>query len=308
MAQPIASSAGIATPAVVNNGTVLNRGIEVALNYSNVIGDFRYTVSPNASLIHNEVLAVNSPIPKGAYGSEFITRTEKGYPIGSFYMYEMQGIFQSNSEIFTSANQGLGIKPGDVKYKDQNQDGVINGSDRKHVGSAIPKVTGGLNITLIYKNIDLSVFFQGSYGNKIFSVLNRDIEGFYRPFDVTERYYANHWTPKSPSNQYPRASWDASGNNTLLSTRFLESASYTRLKNLQVGFTIPKSTLQKYGFSALRIYFSGTNLFTFTKYSGMDPEMTVSDNSKNDGDGANGIDWGTYPAAKSYNVGLNLTF
>ncbi|HMI67827.1 MAG TPA: SusC/RagA family TonB-linked outer membrane protein, partial [Cyclobacteriaceae bacterium] len=309
--QPIASSAGLATPPVVNNGKVLNSGIELALNYSNKIGDFTYTISPNGALIHNEVLAVDSPIPGGAYGSQYTTLTEKGYPIGSFYMLEMEGIFQNQGEIFTHANQGPAgsIKAGDVKFKDQNQDGKIDlNSDRKHVGSAIPKVTAGLNIMMGYKNFDLSVFFQGAYGQKILSVLNRDIEGFYRSFNVTERYYTGHWTPDNPSNEYPRASWSASGNNTQISTRFLESGSYTRLKNLQIGYTVPKDVLLKYGFSAVRVYFSGTNLFTFTKYSGMDPEMTVSDNSKTDGDRANGIDWGTYPAAKSYNVGVNLTF
>ncbi|HTJ52074.1 MAG TPA: TonB-dependent receptor [Cyclobacteriaceae bacterium] len=307
--QPIASSAGLATAPIVNNGKVLNRGLELALNYSDKIGAFTYTISPNAALLHNEVLSVDRPIAGGAYGSQYTTLTEKGYQIGSFYMLEMEGIFQNQSDIFTHANQGGSIKPGDVKFKDQDGSGTIDyNKDRAHVGSAIPKVTGGLNIALGYKNFDLSVFFQGAYGQKILSVLNRDIEGFYRPFNVTERYYSNHWTPENPSNQYPRASWSASGNNAQISTRFLESGSYTRLKNLQLGYTIPKSILEKFNITALRIYFSGANLLTFTKYSGMDPEMTVSDNSKTDGDKANGIDWGTYPAAKSYNFGVNVTF
>jgi TonB-linked SusC/RagA family outer membrane protein len=309
--QPIASSSGLATPPVVNNGKVLNQGVELALNYSNKVGDFSYTISPNAALIRNEVLSVDSPIPGGVANGGYSTVTEKGYPIGSFYMLEMEGIFQNQNDIFTHASQGSSgsIKPGDVKFKDQNQDAKIDlNNDRKHLGSAIPKVTGGLNVMMGYKNFDLSVFFQGAYGQKILSVLNRDIEGFYRAFNVTERYYTNHWTPEHPNNQYPRASWDASGNNAQISSRFLEKGSYTRLKNIQIGYSLPKEVLQRYGFSALRIYLSGTNLFTFTKYSGMDPEMTVSDNSKTEGDKANGIDWGTYPAAKSYNFGVNLTF
>lgn len=309
--QPIASSAGLAVAPVVNNGKVLNNGLELSMNYSNKIGELSYSISPNGALIHNEVLSVDSPIPGGQYGSQFTTLTDKGYPIGSFYMLQMDGIFQNQTDIFTHANQGPAgtIKPGDVKFHDQDGDGVIDKSkDRAHVGSAIPHVTAGLNIMLNYKNFDLSIFFQGAYGQKILSVLNRDIEGFYRAFNVTERYYQNHWTPENPSNQYPRASWTASGNNTQISTRFLESGSYTRLKNLQFGYSIPKAVLDKYGFTAFRIFFSGTNLFTFTKYSGMDPEMTVSDNSKSDADRANGIDWGTYPAAKSYNFGVNITF
>ena len=311
--QPIASSSGEDDSGFphfiwVNNGKVLNTGIEVALNYSNKVGNFRYSISGNAATLHNEVLEVSPSIPNGAIGSDRVTLTEKGYPIGSFYLYEMEGIFQNKTEIFTHAYQGTGIQPGDVKFKDQNGDGVIDGKDRKHVGSAIPKVTAGFNITLNYKNWDMSIFLQGAYGQKIFSVLNRDIEGFYRPFNVTQRYYDNHWTGPGTTNSFPRASWDASGNNTKYSTRFLEDGSYTRLKNLQIGYTLPKSILTKYGFAAARIYVSGTNLFTLTKYQGMDPEQTVSNNAQGQGDSSAGLDWGTYPAAKSFNIGVNLTF
>jgi TonB-dependent starch-binding outer membrane protein SusC len=314
---PIASSVGLLSQPpfspYINNGRILNSGLEMMINYSNSIGDLKYSISPNGALLHNEVLSVNSPVPGGVYGSQYTTLSEKGYQLGSFYMLEMGGIFQSATDIFTSAKpNGVPLQPGDVKFKDQNGDGVIDGNDRKHLGSAMPKVTAGLNISLSYKNFDLSLFFQGAYGQKILSVLNRDIEGFYRPFNVTERYYQNHWTAANPNNQYPRASWNASGNNAQISSRFLEDGSYTRLKNLQIGYTIPKSALQKYGFSVVRVYFSGTNLLTFTKYSGMDPEMTASDNAKTNGvsDGARsyGIDWGTYPAARSYNFGINLTF
>jgi hypothetical protein len=193
-------------------------------------------------------------------------------------------------------------------YKDQDGNGIIDGRDRVHVGSAIPKVTAGFNIQMSYRQFDLSVFFQGAYGQKVFSVLNRDIEGFYRPFNVTERYFQGHWTGEGSTNTYPRASWDASGNNNLFSTRYLENGSYTRLKNLQLGYTVPKSVVQRFGMKTFRVYFTGTNLLTWTKFQGSDPEMTVSDNSKGSNDRANGIDWGTYPAARSYNVGVNLTF
>jgi len=171
--QPIATSAGLASPPIVNNGKILNRGIELALNYSNKIGELHYTISPNAGLVHNEVLAVNSPISGGLYGSQYVTRTEKGYQVGSFYMYEMEGIFQNSTDIFTHAVQNpvttgpSRIQPGDVKFKDQNGDGIIDGNDRAHLGSAIPKVSGGVNLMLNYKGFDLSVFFQGAYGQKI---------------------------------------------------------------------------------------------------------------------------------------------
>jgi TonB-linked SusC/RagA family outer membrane protein len=306
--QPIASSAGLADPPWVNNGSVLNRGVELTISYEDKIGAVTYRISANGATLHNEVLHVDRPIVGGAIGSDKITRTEKGYPIGSFYLYQMEGIFQDQGQIFTHAFQGNTVAPGDVMYKDKDGNSVINGDDRIHVGSAIPKFTAGLNGSLGYRQWDFSFFFQGAYGQKIFSVLNRDIEGFYRAFNVTQRYYDNHWTGPGTSNTYPRASWDASGNNTKFSTRFLEDGSYTRLKNLQIGYTLPKSILDRAGINSTRIYFSGTNLLTFTKYSGMDPEMTSSDNAKDDKNRAQGMDWGTYPSAKSFNLGVNLTF
>lgn len=311
--QPIAASSGADNSGFLhyiwtNNGTILNRGVELSLKYSNKIRDFTYTVSGNVATLHNEVLEVDPVIYNGAIGSDLITLTEKGYPIGSFYLYEMEGIFQSPTEIFSHAYQGNGIQPGDVMFKDQNGDGIIDGKDRAHTGSAIPTVTAGLNIAINYKQWDLSIFFQGAYGQKIFSVLNRDIEGFYRPFNVTQRYYDNRWTGPGTSNTFPRASWDASGNNTRYSTRFLEDGSYTRLRNLQVGYTVPAGAASSVGFTSLRVYVSLTNLFTITNYQGMDPEMTVSNNAQGQGDGAAGLDWGTYPAAKSFSVGVNLTF
>lgn len=308
--KPLPSSSGTALAPWVNDGKVLNSGVELALSYSNKAGDLQYTISGNAASLHNEVLEVSAPFRGGSYGSDYLTLTEKGYPIGSFYLYEMEGIFQDESDVFTHALPGGDVKPGDVKYKDQDGDGYIDADhDRKHVGSAIPKITAGLTFNLAFRNWDFSVFFQGAYGQKIFSVLNRDIEGFYRPFNVTERYYENRWTGAGTSNEFPRASWDASANNNIIySDRFLENGSYTRLKNLQLGYTLPASLLSNYGFSFVRIYFSGTNLLTLTKYHGLDPEMTVSNNATGDGDRAAGLDWGTYPSAKSFNLGVSITF
>lgn len=306
--QPLASSAGTAKPPWVNNGKILNQGIELAIRYSNHLGDLNYSINANGATLKNEVLEINSRIDKGEIGSDMITRTNINYPIGSFFLYEMEGIFQDKSEIFTHAYQGSNIQPGDVMYKDTDGNNIIDGNDRVYAGSPIPKVTAGLNLSLEFKGFDLSAFFQGAYGQKIFSVLNRDIEGFYRPFNVTKRYYDNHWTGPGTSNEFPRASWDASGNNTRYSTRFLEDGSYTRLKNLQIGYSFSTKKLSRMGLSELRIYISGTNLLTFTKYQGLDPEMTNSDNAKGDGDLSVGMDWGTYPSAKSYNIGINLAF
>ncbi|HEX8041183.1 MAG TPA: TonB-dependent receptor [Chryseosolibacter sp.] len=312
--QPIASSGGSDDAGNnhfiwVNNGEVTNQGVELLLNYSGNAGDFKYSVDANAATLNNTVTKVTTPIPAGTYGSDYVTLTEQGYPVGSFYLYEMEGIFQNKTDIFTHAFQSNDVGPGDVKYKDQNGDGKINALDRKHLGSPIPKVTAGLNVSLAYRGLDLSIFLQGAYGQKIFSVLNRDIEGFYRSFNVTQRYFDEHWTGAGTSTTQPRASWDASGNNALIySSRFLEDGSYTRLKNVQLGYSLPKDFLARYGIGSMRIYISGTNLLTHTKYSGLDPEMTVSNNALGQGDTAMGMDWGTYPAAKTYNIGATITF
>ena len=251
-------------------------------------------------------MEIDAPVVGGRVDNGvYATKTEVGYPVGSFFMYEMDGIFQDEYEIISSAYQGAGIKPGDVKFKDIHKDGTIDSKDRKHVGSSIPKFTLGLNLSAEWKGFDISAFFQGAYGHKIYNQILTDNEGFYRGFNVTKRYYDNRWTETNPSNEYPRASWKAKSNNARVSTRFLENASYTRLKNLQIGYTFKTN---QWKVDRLRIYLAATNLFTLTKYSGFDPEMTVSANSSGEGDRANGIDWGTYPACRTYTFGVNLTF
>jgi hypothetical protein len=220
----------------------------------------------------------------------------------------MDGIFQNATDILLSAYQGSNIQPGDVKFKDQNADGRIDNNDRVYLGSAIPKLIGGLNLAANYKNFDVSLFFQGAYGNKIYVQVNQDIEGFYRGFTVTQRYFDERWTGEGTSDTQPRASWTGKSNNARPSSRFLEDGSYLRLKNMQLGYTIPANVLKMAGFSQVRAFVSGTNLFTLTKYPGLDPEMTVSDNSKNEGDRASGIDWGTYPSAMTIMFGIDITF
>jgi hypothetical protein len=223
----------------------------------------------------------------------------------------MDGIFQNETDILLSASQksfGGQPHPGDVKYKDQNGDSRIDNEDKVHMGSSIPKLIAGINLSANYKAFDLSVFFQGTYGNKIYSQVNQDIEGFYRGFTVTQRYFDERWTGEGTSDTQPRASWSTKSNNATPSSRFLEDGSYIRLKNLQLGYTIPAKALETIGLAQTRFYISGTNLLTFTKYSGLDPEMTVSDNSKNEGDRAAGIDWGTYPSAMTVMLGIDITF
>ena len=304
---PLPPSVGNASPPWINSGNMLNTGIDLELFFKQEYKKGGFNISLNGGYLKNKVVKLDAPIVGGRVDTGVnATQTVVGQPIGSFYLYQMAGIFQNQTDVLTSAYQGKNIQPGDVKYVDVNHDNVIDAKDRVYLGSAIPTFTAGLNLTGHYSGFDISVFFQGAYGQKIYSQINQDIEGFYRGFDMTERYYTEHWSATNPSNTQPRASWSAASNNIKASSRFLEDGSYTRLKNLQIGYTIPNTKKMK--IQSIRVYLAGTNLLTLTKYSGLDPEMTVSTNSSAEGDRANGIDWGTYPVAKSYTVGLNVTF
>lgn len=301
-------SVGKASPPYINSkGNVLNTGVDIEVFYRKQYKDAGFTITLNGGFLHNEVLNIDAPYYAGTVDTGIsATKTDVGQPIGSFYLYKMDGIFQNEAEILTSAYQGKNIKPGDVKYVDINNDNVIDAKDRDFVGSAIPVINAGLNLSGNYKGFDLSAFFQGAFGQKLFSQVNYDIEGYYRGFNVTERYYLEHWTGEGTSNTQPRASWAAKSNNVRASTRFLEDGSYVRLKNIQLGYTVPNT--RKFRLQSVRLYVAATNLLTFTGYTGFDPEMTVSTNSASQGDLANGIDWGTYPVAKNYTFGLNISF
>jgi len=319
---PLPLIGGNASPPYQNNGSVQNKGFEFDLQWKNNNHKLKYSLGANLAVIQNKVLSLanGTPIQGGRIDNNiYATLTAVGHPIGSFYGYETEGIFQNANDIFTHAYQGPpatsaygGVRPGDVKYKDLNKDGKIDENDRTFLGSAIPKFTYGVTANLSYMNFDLFVLFQGSYGNKIYMQVNQDIEGFYRPFNITKRVYDTRWHVEGTSNTMPLVSWADAGNNIKeASTRFLEDASYVRLKNLQLGYNLPKKIINKLHIKGLRFYVTGNNLITITKFTGLDPEMHTSNNvnvEKYPGDAAAGIDWGTYPAAKSYIVGANLSF
>lgn len=311
---PLPPSSGSATPPFINAGKIRNQGIELEATYKDQIGKIKYNLGLVFSHVNNEVLELyqDSPIPAGRIDNGiFATLTEEGYPIGSFYLYEMEGIFQDETDIFTHAYQGNAIKPGDVKYKDISgpqgiPDGIINSYDRAHVGSPIPDFTLGFNFDMSYKNWDFTLFIQGVYGNDIYWQAAHDIEGFYRAFNITKRVYDNRWTGPGTSNDQPRVSWTGATNNKKPSTRFLFDGSYVRIKNLNLGYTFTNIGKEKTVIKSLRLYLSAQNLFTFTKYPGLDPEMQTSNNSTSEGDLARSIDWGTYPMAKIFTIGLNM--
>ena len=311
---PLPLIGGSAVPPYLNAGKVENRGLEVELDFKNNEHPLKYDVGLNFSTLANKVISLSNgqPIAGGRIDNNYnATLTTVGHPIGAFYLFEEEGIFQSTEDVFSHAYQGKNLKPGDIKFKDQNGDGVIDENDRAFLGSAIPKYTFGATGNAEYRGFDISVFFQGQYGNKIYSQVNMDIEGFYRAFNVTQRVYDQRWHGEGSSNTMPRVSFNGASNNKYPSSRFLEDGSYVRLKNLQIGYTIPENIMSRLHIKSLRVYITGQNLWTLTKYTGLDPEMHISDNVKRDtygGDVAAGIDWGTYPSARSYVVGVNMNF
>jgi TonB-dependent starch-binding outer membrane protein SusC len=309
------TSAGtVASPAFENNGKILNEGFEFELSYRHTINsDWSYNVTGNLTTLHNDVEALlnNQPIPAGRVNTNvYATSTAVGHPVGSFYMLKEEGIFQTPEDVFTHASQGSPVRPGDVKYLDVNGDGVIDQNDRVFAGSPIPNLTYALTGQVRFRQFDLSLFFQGVTGDKIYNQVAMDIDGFYRPFNVTEKTALDSWHGEGTSNTRPLLSWNDATNNTETSTRFLETGDYLKLKNLQLGYNLSNAFLSKLKMHSMRFYVSIQNVFTVTKYSGQDPEMTTSADaaSSNDGPKALNIDWGTYPAARTTTVGVNVNF
>jgi len=308
------SAGSVASAAFENNGKILNEGFEFELSYRHKVNNnWSYNVTGNLTTLHNDVEALleNQPIPAGRVNTNvYATSTAVGHPVGAFYMLKQEGIFQTPEDVFTHASQGSPLRPGDVKYKDVNGDGVIDQNDRVFAGSPIPTLTYALTGQLHFKQFDLSLFFQGVSGDKIYNQVAMDIDGFYRPFNVTEKTANDSWHGAGTSNTRPLLSWNDATNNTQTSTRFLETGDYLKLKNLQLGYNFSNSLLTHLKVSSARFFISVQNVFTITKYSGQDPEMTTSADAatSNDGPKALNIDWGTYPSARTTTVGVNVNF
>lgn len=286
-----------------NYGEMRNTGIEMNLGWRDKVGDFNYSVSANLSTVRNKVLKMGESFIMGSY-----TRTEVGKPVSNFYLIPFDGIFQSMDEVYdNTATLPDGTvkviqpnaKPGDVRYVDVNHDGIIDSNDRTWSGSPLPKFELGLNMSLAYKGLDFNMFWAGKFGGKIFNQLRKNLLNFNVdniPADVTP------WTWDNPSNIYPRMLADANSNNIEYCDRFLESGTYFRLKNIQIGYTIPSSITRKVYVQKVRAYVSGTNLLTLTKYKGYDPDF-ISYNVYEQG-----ICGGQYPSSRQVNFGLQVTF
>ncbi len=286
----------------VNGGTVENQGVEFAIGYSDNFSDnFKFSVKYNVTYLKNEVVYVNTDtgfLTGGSFGisQPAPSRMQAGFPMGYFYGYKTDGIFQNQAEIDASAVGDIAPQPGDIKYVDQDGDGVITLDDRVNLGNPLPDATMGLNVSLDYKNFDFAAYAFASVGNEI-------VRNYERGQQLTNRTisYLGRWTGEGTSNSFPRVSNGATPNG-LFSDFYVEDGSFVRLQNVQLGYSFSDKVLENSKISKLRLYVSANNLFTLTEYKGYDP--TASSGAPLGG----GIDQGFYPSAKTFLLGINLKF
>ncbi|MEI6575331.1 MAG: TonB-dependent receptor [Bacteroidota bacterium] len=288
-----------------NVGSMSNKGVEIELGYKTKLGDFDLGVSGNVSYLKNEItdLGTVDYITGASFQSSSyeISRLQVGHPIGSFYGFEVLDIFQSMSQVqhYVDKNGNMiqpNAKPGDFKWADLNGDGKIDANDRTFIGDPTPTWSFGFTINAAWKGLDLVLFCQGVAGNDVFNGLRRlDMPSANWTTDALGR-----WHGINTSSDYPRlVLGDPNKNFSNPSTFFLTDGSYLRVKTIQLGYTLPKDLIKKFGMQSLRIYISTNNPLTFTKYKGYDPEI---------GGSSFGIDRGVYPQAKSFMAGLSVTF
>ena len=307
---PITSGFEDTTTTYTNAGKVRNQGIEMSLHTINLTGELGWETNLTATYNKNKIKDLNSDVPYyiNQINNSYVTMLAKDYPINVFYGYVTDGIFQNQSEVNTHAVQP-GAEPGDIRFRDLNNDGVINDSDRTVIGNPNPSWLFSMNNSLSYKGFELSVFLQGIAGNKIYNANNIDNTGmatgsaknitkpgmapaYNQTTDVLKR-----WQGEGTSNSMPRAVFGDPNQNTRVSDRFVENGSYLRLKNITLSYTFPKQWLQKAQIENARLSLSCENVATITGYSGFDPEV-----------GINGIDQNRYPISRTFSLGLNFNF
>ena len=294
---PITSGFEDTTTTYTNAGKVRNQGIEMSLHTINLTGELGWETNLTATYNKNKIKDLNSDVPYyiNQINNSYVTMLAKDYPINVFYGYVTDGIFQNQSEVNTHAVQP-GAEPGDIRFRDLNNDGVINDSDRTVIGNPNPSWLFSMNNSLSYKGFELSVFLQGIAGNKIYNANNIDNTGMAAAYNQTTDVL-KRWQGEGTSNSMPRAVFGDPNQNTRVSDRFVENGSYLRLKNITLSYTFPKQWLQKAQIENARLSLSCENVATITGYSGFDPEV-----------GINGIDQNRYPISRTFSLGLNSNF
>ena len=301
---PIPSYVGESKP-FGNVGDMENSGFEFELGYRGHVGDFNYSIKGNASYLHNEIKNLGNDTGFLNYGinqfSDGGTRAENGQPFPFFYGYKTAGVFQNTAEVNAYVNsEGNLIQPnaipGDLRFVDMNGDGQITSDDRTNIGNGTPDWTFGLNLGAEYKGFDFNLFLQGVAGVDVFDATYRQdmVSGNY------PSWMLDRWSGEGTSNRVPRLALGDS-KNWVCSDLYVQDGSYLRLKNISLGYTLPRSLTQKAKISRLRMYVMAENLFTWTKYWGYDPEIGSGSTSL-------GVDYGVYPQARTWTVGFNLSF
>jgi TonB-linked SusC/RagA family outer membrane protein len=307
MAMQVPGYAGDSAP-IGNVGTMSNSGVELDLSYRDNYGDFSWNISANATYTKN-VLTELGDDATSLYGSSHkigqLTRGIVGLPFPYFYGHKSDGIFQNAEEVAAHVNKDGNLlqpnaQPGDVRFLDVDGDGDIDDDDRTYIGKGTPDWSFGLNVGFEWKGIDFNMLLQGVVGNQVFNVTRR-----------TDLYYINlpktilnRWTGEGTSNTQPRFMFDSPNNNYRSSDLWVEDASFLRARNVQLGYTLPQKWTQKVAVQRFRVYVQAENLFTLTKYSGCDPEVTGGNGFSSD----LGVDRGVYPQSRTFSVGVNLNF
>lgn len=316
------SSSGMSGSPTMNAATMENKGLELSINHRNTVSELYYHVGLNLSFIKNKLKEITTPTKQeftgySPHGEGNITWAKVGKPIGSFYLVKTDGIFQSEEEVqaHKSADGSLiqpNAKPGDLRFLDYNGDGQINDSDQQYCGSPLPDMTMGLTMGAEWKGIDLNLFFDGSFGNKIYNGIRYYTLSFQSDMTNLSTEALDSWTESNRNTNVPRFTKDdLNHNNMSTSDRYLENGSFFRLKTLELGYTLPKVWTDKIKLQNIRIYTAMDNLFTFTGYKGYTPDL-----GSNGGDGATGgtgvmtrgCDDGRYPMSHTYTVGLQVKF
>lgn len=311
---PISFTNGDALPPYVNGATMKNSGLDLTLNYSESRKDWSWDLTANITTLQNRVQSLYRSSEQIISAGNANILLKEGEPVSSFYGFKTDGIFQNQAEIAAHTGKDGALlqptaRPGDIRFRDINGDGVLDGDDRTILGSALPKFMYSLNGTLRYKQFDLNLFFNGVQGNKIYNEVDNIISSFdSRGFNTTKRFYDERWNGEGSSNSMPRATYLDPNNNRRTSDRYVQSGSFVRLKNVVLGYNLLGSGRMINGISSARVFVSAQNLFTITPYKGMDPEMYTNENLSNFGDLAAGIDMGTYPPAKVFTVGVQVNF
>ncbi|WBL24326.1 SusC/RagA family TonB-linked outer membrane protein [Zunongwangia sp. HGR-M22] len=296
----------------INDGKMENKGYELNIEYSDKKDNFGYNLGLNLSGYKNELTELHSVAYLGIPSSSLhrvnfdqeVSRSTVGQPIASFFGYEAEGLFRSEEEVDTYGIQP-DAQPGDIRFRDINNDRVIDDDDRTYIGSPHPDLVFGFNVKLNYKNIDLGMFFNGSIGNDLYNLTKYKTQFFNQSAYNKDSSLLGAWTPENSSSNIPRLSLDDPNNNIRPSSYYVEDGSYLKLNNLQIGYTLPENIFRDVN---LRLYAQASNLFTITDYSGMTPEIGLQNYSSSSRNLDIGVDRGIYPPSRTFVFGFNLNF